>query len=599
MPPAGKRRRRGARQSSATLQFLLPGHRYIGPGNPVDNGEPVDRDDEIARAHDYAYEHARDSDDIRRADLLAIKDFAVDSVVNTNYHSAIGAVGLGAKYAIESFTGVLYPKMASKRGHEDVSGDDGIRVKRSAMDVDSTTEEMANNDSRHAVISAAPIRTMPMLIPSWTVKKSFVFKSWAFANAVIRPNAARGNLITTPWVAIPGWLISTYINQAEFTALPSNCVVKHTSVDVTPHGVQVSFGTNSSLSENATSQHVQYFWVTDNLRHKGYEIKSYTSTGMTPTSVNEFGNDAWIARRWGTADSLGMGDGAHRHGQYYWCQRAPYNTDKQPLLNHATLMLFEDIQHKTFNVFNYSPKYGHIKKGTEHQNTSHFKVVKGFGGTTVNGVKALELDMSTSNHRVTIPDKKSTQQLGCPPYMSVYDTAEIDIGHSSPCGSTDGAYFVTYPMIGFGLHPVHANVPNSDSTTFVNASCFYAAETSITFSMMSPQYLVNNRVVPDQAVMFGQRTEYDYNSGEYGVGSLMDGSHVSVQTVAGIDPPPPDEKSNVVGRTSVPGQQVQHTPGGASGIRAEDIEHVFAGTPVSGQRVKRAGGAMGLLLKKH
>lgn len=145
------------------------------------------------------------------------------------------------------------------------------------------------------------------------------------------------------------------MGPAEFAALPRNCKVDDCSIDVIPHGCRISFGTNSSLSESATSQHVQYFWVTDNLRHYGYEIKTYQVKSMIPTTVEEFTNDTWIARRWGSNDKLGMGDGAHRHIQSYWVQRCPYDTDRQPLLHHGNLMLFDDVQHKKIRVFNYKP----------------------------------------------------------------------------------------------------------------------------------------------------------------------------------------------------------------------------------------------------
>jgi hypothetical protein len=43
--------------------MLLPGHHYIGPGNPVPNGVPVDQDDRIALLHDIRYEYARNAED--------------------------------------------------------------------------------------------------------------------------------------------------------------------------------------------------------------------------------------------------------------------------------------------------------------------------------------------------------------------------------------------------------------------------------------------------------------------------------------------------------------------------------------------------------
>ena len=45
MPPI-KRQPRG---------WVLPGYRYLGPFNPLDNGEPVNNADRAAQLHDHAY----------------------------------------------------------------------------------------------------------------------------------------------------------------------------------------------------------------------------------------------------------------------------------------------------------------------------------------------------------------------------------------------------------------------------------------------------------------------------------------------------------------------------------------------------------------
>ena len=35
--------------------LTLPGHRYCGPGNPLDNGPPTNELDAICMEHDYCY----------------------------------------------------------------------------------------------------------------------------------------------------------------------------------------------------------------------------------------------------------------------------------------------------------------------------------------------------------------------------------------------------------------------------------------------------------------------------------------------------------------------------------------------------------------
>lgn len=95
------------------MKFNWPGHNYLGPGNPLNNGKPVDKDDEIAEKHDWAYHNSRTTEDVRAADKTAIKEFTSDFLSTGNYESAIGAAGLGLKFIGESVIGVQYPNLAS------------------------------------------------------------------------------------------------------------------------------------------------------------------------------------------------------------------------------------------------------------------------------------------------------------------------------------------------------------------------------------------------------------------------------------------------------------------------------------------------------
>lgn len=95
---------------SGRLKVLLPGHKYIGPGNELE-GEPIDKDDEIAQVHDNAYHQAKDKYSIVQEDDIAIHSFAKDALETGNVHSALGALGIGAKRVIETAIGVQYPRM--------------------------------------------------------------------------------------------------------------------------------------------------------------------------------------------------------------------------------------------------------------------------------------------------------------------------------------------------------------------------------------------------------------------------------------------------------------------------------------------------------
>jgi hypothetical protein len=98
-----------------TLEYIadrgavLPGHKYIGPGNPSNLGAPVDVDDLIAAKHDLLYQTAKRKSDIVKADAEAINSFSADFQETGNLHSLIGQAGIQVKSGIEKITGVLYP----------------------------------------------------------------------------------------------------------------------------------------------------------------------------------------------------------------------------------------------------------------------------------------------------------------------------------------------------------------------------------------------------------------------------------------------------------------------------------------------------------
>lgn len=91
---------------------VLPGHHYIGPGNPLNGQDPVDKDDEIAKEHDEAYGKAKTSQDVFDADRTAIEKFGADYDTHGNLHSLLGKTGLQIKTAIEKKFGVIYPSVS-------------------------------------------------------------------------------------------------------------------------------------------------------------------------------------------------------------------------------------------------------------------------------------------------------------------------------------------------------------------------------------------------------------------------------------------------------------------------------------------------------
>lgn len=92
------------------MQILWPGHNYMGPGNPLENGEPTTNADKAARIHDYAYAHAWTEEDIKHADNEAKRQFLEHP---TEISSVVGYSGIAIKNFVEKVTGTLYPNISS------------------------------------------------------------------------------------------------------------------------------------------------------------------------------------------------------------------------------------------------------------------------------------------------------------------------------------------------------------------------------------------------------------------------------------------------------------------------------------------------------
>ncbi|MCU7958159.1 MAG: hypothetical protein KZQ67_16380 [gamma proteobacterium symbiont of Bathyaustriella thionipta] len=83
--------------------LTLPGYRYCGPGNPLDNGDPTNDLDEICKDHDYCYssEISKSECDKKMLDKLSksrsktfgekvAKNVIVKPIIGTKYKLGLG-----------------------------------------------------------------------------------------------------------------------------------------------------------------------------------------------------------------------------------------------------------------------------------------------------------------------------------------------------------------------------------------------------------------------------------------------------------------------------------------------------------------------------
>lgn len=266
----------------------FPGHNYLGPGNPVENGEPVDTDDAIARIHDIAYENARSDSDIRSADRSAIGAFTKDFLLHNNYHSAIGAVGLSGKYLFESVFGIQYPtsyksdnieiQNDSETGTVEMSGsrtapgtsheDDEPHPKRhrkdvKEMDISESAKIESDNKSIHSNAHAGghginihhPLQTFKKGKLVFMHQRLLFSKGYQFKCIQVNDSelSLSKNIVTTPLALIPCHVLPWYMTESEFKNLPLNASVKLCKTIVSPLGFRTPFQTNNSGTANVNS----------------------------------------------------------------------------------------------------------------------------------------------------------------------------------------------------------------------------------------------------------------------------------------------------------------------------------------------------------
>ena len=111
---------------SNTYYQTVPGSKYIGPGNPVDNGTPTNKVDFAAKQHDIDYTKAKSDTDVRQADEK-FKTSAQNSVAEAlslggnpieGLHGAVGYLGIQAKNIYEDTFNSgksAYPTFSGKR----------------------------------------------------------------------------------------------------------------------------------------------------------------------------------------------------------------------------------------------------------------------------------------------------------------------------------------------------------------------------------------------------------------------------------------------------------------------------------------------------
>lgn len=434
----------------------FPGHRYLGPGNPIVNGTPVDSDDYIAQTHDYAYDAASESDHIRAADRKAIGDFTVDAVRNSNWHSVVGALGLTSKYILESFTGVQYPRQStlaerkrkllestnmsgSKTNITDTMMSDSPPSKKTKLDAEEKDGEKTGSGTA---------RTMSMYHAGMheykkgkiIFKHSRIMSSYGLDFAVIKgdyttPGGKTQLLTITPFARVPVEILPWYMTSSEFYQLPYGSEVKICRTVITPLGFRTPFPTNTSGITYTNSDLMVMGMFAHGLNNKFYGINGIpvldTTNPMKATSVKEM-FPAYRELLWGDvfpdeADTTSITKipacfGQIVHLPQYYCQNTDKVTNgpKLPLLtDHINMFMFDQMRGNPI-VWEYRPQVCILSAGRPYVPYRNGKTADLMYGNKLFASTTLHLDKSdlSDNYSFCIEEINKQLFLGRPPYDS-------------------------------------------------------------------------------------------------------------------------------------------------------------------------------------
>lgn len=363
------------------------------------------------------------------------------------------------------------------------------------MDADSSgADDSGNgqaNGGRDGNVGIGDIYSLGTLVPSWVVKNRFIVKSWAFAQSVITAPSTypTGYNYTTPLMYLPFEYVNMYVSRAEYQQFPDGTIVEHCRARLSLQGSQISFATNSSLTGNATAQHMAYGMVSDDLFWKGYDFGSYTTATtapMVPTDVNNYANTTWLQRRWGyESGDPGMSDGVPRHCGNYYSMRGPYTEkaisgNKRQLLRDVNVMPLAELMNKDIGVFEHRPKYGFINTLPEYWNYGgYYENGIGYGGPyTEDGIRSGRVSVVNDEYAALTTDTYSLKYT-VPTSNQSWATSLIDLPWCSTPYKHMGSYNPEFQRIGVGMQAIPVNAPGSDTTDFVNACAFWAVETEM------------------------------------------------------------------------------------------------------------------------
>lgn len=276
----------------------LPFHRYLGPGNSLQEGEPVDEDDAIARDHDLRYEEARSAEDVHAADEHSAGDFIDDFAVRGSLHSLAGAAGLTGKRLLEQHVlgRPIYgmpPTPAGRGGRkrdrqpsDSESNPEPQRMRQEGDDETDARRSTAGGATSANLFSPGgagvggggqndmqPVQQILRVPKSGghyvTFHDSKILTSWGLTICPmqLKKDDATLDLLFTSLVHLPVEFPYFYLSPQQYSALPSGTRAVNCTVKVTPHGIRTPWKTGSTVVQPVNSDMLLYGQTATGLNH--------------------------------------------------------------------------------------------------------------------------------------------------------------------------------------------------------------------------------------------------------------------------------------------------------------------------------------------
>ncbi|KAL1484794.1 hypothetical protein MTO96_049949 [Rhipicephalus appendiculatus] len=286
---------------------LFSGHRYLAPGISLRNGDPVDEDDGTAKSHDEAYERAKSYVDVFAADKASSALFLNYFRRTGNWHSALGAVGLGTKNIVEQYVLFsLYGMSGDRRKRAHNGESDAADANDTCLTRAPATPKVRKCRSRCPQMppirqggagigdngeNSSELVQLILAVPRdhgvvTVFRDSKILTTWAYV--MLKTNLAYDTKKMFPGVLtslsrLPVDRPYLYIPHGTYLNLPSHTRAVTCSVKVTSHGLCTPWKTGSSVVQPVNSDMLVYGLSSVGLHHS-------MDTGMCRVKKGETNN---------------------------------------------------------------------------------------------------------------------------------------------------------------------------------------------------------------------------------------------------------------------------------------------------------------------